>query len=229
VRQARVGSASTWAAGLRRGSQCSTVLRSGRMKSSALKATTRPAKIDSADVVAADASDPCGTPLTLLSKEDHRSRSAAARKRCPTASATWTAPALFRASRLRRIRRRVRPVALRTRRLCVAPQGDHLPADIRHRRQSPPRRRIAAGDPIVRTRVGRTPHPDRSECAASAGRLIMAGRARVILHGANEAYRAELQARHKTGDRRTRTGTGIGVDTNRPLRIAPEFARMVGW
>jgi len=45
-----------------------------------------------------------------------------------------------------------------------------------------------------------------------------------IVHGANEAFRAEFQSRRKPGDRRTRTG--IGVDTYRPLRVAPEFARM---
>jgi homogentisate 1,2-dioxygenase len=45
-----------------------------------------------------------------------------------------------------------------------------------------------------------------------------------ILHGANEAYRAEFQARRKPGMRRT--STSIGVDTYRPLRPSPLFAQM---
>ena len=45
-----------------------------------------------------------------------------------------------------------------------------------------------------------------------------------ILHGANEAYRAEFQARRKPGMRRT--STSVGVDTHRPLRPSAEFARM---
>src|SRR5690242_7396695 len=45
-----------------------------------------------------------------------------------------------------------------------------------------------------------------------------------ILHGANEAHRAEFQSRRKPGARRT--GTSIGVDTDRPLEPSPEFARM---
>ena len=36
-----------------------------------------------------------------------------------------------------------------------------------------------------------------------------------ILHGANEAYRAEFQTRRKPGMRRT--STMVGVDTYRPL------------
>jgi homogentisate 1,2-dioxygenase len=47
-----------------------------------------------------------------------------------------------------------------------------------------------------------------------------------VLHGANEAFRAEFQAQRKPGTRRTRTG--IGVDTYRPLNVSPEFARMTG-
>jgi homogentisate 1,2-dioxygenase len=47
-----------------------------------------------------------------------------------------------------------------------------------------------------------------------------------ILHGANEAYRAEFQARRKPGMRRT--STMVGVDTYRPLRPAPEFSRIAG-
>ncbi len=47
-----------------------------------------------------------------------------------------------------------------------------------------------------------------------------------ILHGANEAYRAEFQARRKPGMRRT--STSVGVDTYRPLRPSAEFARMSG-
>ena len=47
-----------------------------------------------------------------------------------------------------------------------------------------------------------------------------------VLHGANEAFRAEFQARRTPGMRRTRTG--IGVDTYRPLNVSPEFARMSG-
>jgi len=47
-----------------------------------------------------------------------------------------------------------------------------------------------------------------------------------ILHGANEAYRAEFQARRKPGMRRT--STMVGVDTYRPLRPSDEFARMSG-
>jgi hypothetical protein len=47
-----------------------------------------------------------------------------------------------------------------------------------------------------------------------------------VLHGANEAFRAEFQAQRIPGTRRTRTG--IGVDTYRPLNVSPEFARMTG-
>jgi len=47
-----------------------------------------------------------------------------------------------------------------------------------------------------------------------------------ILHGANEAYRAEFQVARKPEMRRTRTG--IGVDTYRPLNVSAEFARMTG-
>ena len=47
-----------------------------------------------------------------------------------------------------------------------------------------------------------------------------------ILHGANEAYRAEFQARRTPGMRRT--STLVGVDTYRPLRPTPEFVRMSG-
>jgi homogentisate 1,2-dioxygenase len=47
-----------------------------------------------------------------------------------------------------------------------------------------------------------------------------------ILHGANEAYRAEFQARRKPGMRRT--STLLGVDAYRPLRPAPEFLRTAG-
>jgi homogentisate 1,2-dioxygenase len=45
-----------------------------------------------------------------------------------------------------------------------------------------------------------------------------------ILHGADEAFRAAFQARRAPGMRRT--GTSIGIDTYRPLRVAPEFARI---
>ena len=47
-----------------------------------------------------------------------------------------------------------------------------------------------------------------------------------VLHGANEAFRAEFQSRRTPGMQRTRTG--IGVDTYRPLNVSPEFARMTG-
>jgi len=47
-----------------------------------------------------------------------------------------------------------------------------------------------------------------------------------VLHGANEAFRAEFQAARTPGVRRTRTG--IGVDTYLPLNVSPEFARMTG-
>jgi len=47
-----------------------------------------------------------------------------------------------------------------------------------------------------------------------------------VLHGATEAYRAAFQARRRPGDMRTRTG--IGVDTFRPLKVSPEFARLAG-
>src|SRR5205807_6530752 len=47
-----------------------------------------------------------------------------------------------------------------------------------------------------------------------------------VLHGANEAFRAEFQAQRTPRMRRTRTG--IGVDTYRPLNVSPEFARMTG-
>jgi homogentisate 1,2-dioxygenase len=45
-----------------------------------------------------------------------------------------------------------------------------------------------------------------------------------VLHGANEAFRAEFRAARTPGVRRTRTG--IGVDTYLPLNVLPEFARM---
>jgi homogentisate 1,2-dioxygenase len=47
-----------------------------------------------------------------------------------------------------------------------------------------------------------------------------------ILHGANEAFRAQFQARRKPGMRRT--GTSVGVDTYRPLKPSLEFAGMSG-
>src|SRR5438105_4309876 len=47
-----------------------------------------------------------------------------------------------------------------------------------------------------------------------------------ILHGADEAYRAEVQARRKPGMRRT--STMVGIDSYRPLRPAPEFVRIAG-
>jgi hypothetical protein len=45
-----------------------------------------------------------------------------------------------------------------------------------------------------------------------------------VLHGANEAARAEFQAARTPGMRRTQTR--IRVDTYRPLDVSPEFARM---
>jgi homogentisate 1,2-dioxygenase len=47
-----------------------------------------------------------------------------------------------------------------------------------------------------------------------------------ILHGANEAFRAEFQKRRQPGQRRTRTM--IGVDTYRPLKPTAEFMRLAG-
>ena len=47
-----------------------------------------------------------------------------------------------------------------------------------------------------------------------------------ILRGADEAHRAEFQARREPGMRRT--STMVGVDTYRPLRPAPEFLRIAG-
>jgi homogentisate 1,2-dioxygenase len=47
-----------------------------------------------------------------------------------------------------------------------------------------------------------------------------------ILHGANEAFRAEFQKRRQPGQRRTRTM--IGVDTYRPLKPTAEFVRLAG-
>jgi hypothetical protein len=49
-----------------------------------------------------------------------------------------------------------------------------------------------------------------------------------ILHGANEAYRAEFQnqKKRKPSDRRARTS--IGVDTYRPLNPTSEFKRLAG-
>jgi homogentisate 1,2-dioxygenase len=47
-----------------------------------------------------------------------------------------------------------------------------------------------------------------------------------LLHGADEAYRAQFQARRTPGMRRT--GTMVGVDTYRPLRPTPEFAALAG-
>ena len=57
-----------------------------------------------------------------------------------------------------------------------------------------------------------------------AARAALAFTPQGVLHGANEAYRAEFQTRRTPGARRTRTG--IGVDTCRPLDVSPEFARM---
>jgi hypothetical protein len=47
-----------------------------------------------------------------------------------------------------------------------------------------------------------------------------------VLHGADEASRAEIQTRRAPGMRRTRIG--VGVDTYWPLNVYPEFARMTG-
>jgi homogentisate 1,2-dioxygenase len=47
-----------------------------------------------------------------------------------------------------------------------------------------------------------------------------------VLHGANEAYRAEFQARREPGTRRT--STSVGVDSFRPLVPTAEFVRMSG-
>jgi hypothetical protein len=46
------------------------------------------------------------------------------------------------------------------------------------------------------------------------------------LQGATEATRAEFQKKRQPGTRRT--GTSVGVDTDRPLTVAAEFARMAG-
>jgi homogentisate 1,2-dioxygenase len=47
-----------------------------------------------------------------------------------------------------------------------------------------------------------------------------------ILHGADEATRAEFQAKRQPGHRRT--ATNVGVDTYRPLDPSPEFVKMAG-
>jgi homogentisate 1,2-dioxygenase len=47
-----------------------------------------------------------------------------------------------------------------------------------------------------------------------------------ILHGADEATRAEFQKKRKPGQHRT--ATMVGVDTYRPLVPTPEFKRMAG-
>ena len=47
-----------------------------------------------------------------------------------------------------------------------------------------------------------------------------------ILHGADEATRAEFQARRQPGTRRT--ATNVGVDTYRPLNTSPEFVKLAG-
>jgi len=47
-----------------------------------------------------------------------------------------------------------------------------------------------------------------------------------ILHGADEATRAEFQARRQPGTRRT--ATNVGVDTYRPLTPTAEFVRIAG-
>ena len=47
-----------------------------------------------------------------------------------------------------------------------------------------------------------------------------------ILHGADEATRAEFQKKRKPGTHRT--ATMIGVDTYRPLVPTPEFTKMAG-
>ena len=47
-----------------------------------------------------------------------------------------------------------------------------------------------------------------------------------ILHGADEATRAQFQKRRQPGQRRT--GWSVGVDTYRPLQPSPEFDRMAG-
>lgn len=45
-----------------------------------------------------------------------------------------------------------------------------------------------------------------------------------VLHGPDEAYRAEFQKRRQPGQRRT--SWGVGVDTYRPLNVSDVFARM---
>jgi homogentisate 1,2-dioxygenase len=47
-----------------------------------------------------------------------------------------------------------------------------------------------------------------------------------ILHGADEAARAEFQKRRRPGQHRT--GTLVGVDTYHPLAPSPEFVKMAG-
>jgi homogentisate 1,2-dioxygenase len=47
-----------------------------------------------------------------------------------------------------------------------------------------------------------------------------------ILHGADEAYRAEFQKRRRPGQRRT--GWSVGVDTYRPLHPTAAFQRLAG-
>ncbi len=47
-----------------------------------------------------------------------------------------------------------------------------------------------------------------------------------ILHGADEATRAEFQKKRQPGMRRT--ATNVGVDTYRPLNPIPEFVKLAG-
>ena len=47
-----------------------------------------------------------------------------------------------------------------------------------------------------------------------------------ILHGADEAARAEFQKRRQPGQRRT--ATNVGVDAYRPLVPTAEFTKMAG-
>jgi homogentisate 1,2-dioxygenase len=67
-------------------------------------------------------------------------------------------------------------------------------------------------------------HADEDQDGRRPGQLMHTPQG--ILHGANEAFRAEFQKRRQPGQRRGRTM--IGVDTYRPLTPTAEFVRLAG-
>jgi hypothetical protein len=86
--------------------------------------------MDSADVVAADMTDPRGGPLVLLSNEDVAIAISRRRQAMPyLLSQHRRRLTVFCTSGFRRLRHRVRSAFLRARRLPAAAKGNHVPAD----------------------------------------------------------------------------------------------------